>query len=90
MDNRPKITLEYSSPAMETRPEIERRRAVEDYNQATYGERHPFRAPFVRRAVLIALLAIPFFLLPRRMARDVCAIMCIIFPLFELWWCRYR
>src|SRR5579871_6641378 len=53
--NKPPIELEYSSTANEQKrdleAEAERRRKIEDYNEATFGERQPFLGAMRRVAI---------------------------------------
>ena len=55
-DHRPKIQLDYSSPAVEKKEEDsrekERRVALENYNESTFGEKYPIRAAFLRAVSL--------------------------------------
>jgi hypothetical protein len=75
MGDRPKIQIDYSSPdeeqAREKKLEDERREALENYNDSTYGERHPFLSPFVWFAVMAAVLGVIFYLFPRSIARPL-------------------
>jgi len=59
------LPLEYSSPAREGQQEVERREALENYNESTFGERRPVAGAFVRFAIFAAILVPLAFLLPR-------------------------
>lgn len=62
MDDRPPTPLEYSSLAEEQKRHEERarerREALDNYNESTFGERHPYRNAFIRAAIWIAGFAL--------------------------------
>ena len=59
MNDREPIPLEYSSVAEEQKREEEsrreRREALADYNESTFGERHPYRNAFIVAYVIAGL-----------------------------------
>lgn len=68
------IPLDYSSPVEERKreqsSEDERRTAIENYNQSTYGERHPFfRGPIARCLLYLLILCLMAAVLPRWLFR---------------------
>jgi hypothetical protein len=84
------IPLDYSSPAQEHRRERqledERREALGNYNEATYGERHPFSVwRFLVFCLAISLLIV---FLPRWVGRLVAFLGPIAYCVYE--WIRCR
>jgi hypothetical protein len=69
---RPPPTLDYSSRPIGgspiLTPEQERRIALDNYNESTFGERHPFRSLFVRIGALIGLWLLLSLFLPHGIA----------------------
>lgn len=65
MDDRPPIPLEYSSVAEDQKRqeerEHERREALDEYNESTFGERHPHRNAFIRAAIWIGVFSFVTF-----------------------------
>ena len=84
-ENRP--TLDYSSPAEEQRreqvAEIERREAIERYNDSTFGERRPIASAFLRRAILVVIAVGLACILPRRTGRLVVSILAVALAAWE-------
>ena len=72
MDEPPKIQLDYSSPeeeqAREKRLEDARREALDNYNESTYGVRHPFANVFMWIAVAAAAFGVIFYFFPQSVA----------------------
>jgi 4-hydroxybenzoate polyprenyltransferase len=72
MNDPPKIRLDYSSPAQETKREAQkeddRRAGIEDYNVSTFGEKRPFTSGFLGLILLVALAWPAAIFLPRRVA----------------------
>jgi hypothetical protein len=68
-----KPILDYSSPAQEQERERDkedlRQKAIENYNESTFGERRPIRSGFARFAVMSAVGVLIILLLPRAVAR---------------------
>jgi Flp pilus assembly protein TadB len=83
----PKPTLDYSSHAEEKRREQaaadERRESVENYNESTFGERRPIASVFLRVAIILAIAAVLFWLLPRRTARLIAILLIIAFAVWD-------
>jgi len=87
MQREPRPTLDYSSPAEEHRREqaaaAERREAIENYNESTFGEPRPVASAFLRRAVFIAVGVVLVFVLPRGAVRPVVLLLAIALALWE-------
>ena len=66
--DRPKIQLDYSSPAEEKKREDQheqdRREKIETYNEATFGAKHPIRVAFGWRIAIAAVGLLLALLLP--------------------------
>jgi hypothetical protein len=90
MDDPPKspIPLQYSSVAeeqnREKQAEAARRAALENYNESTFGQRHPFA--IWPTLLVMAIGCVMVFVLPRWAARP--AVMAIAFAYFV--WDRFR
>ena len=73
--NDDKPILEYSSTpqekAREQIAEMERREKLEDYNEATFGERRPIWNTFIRLSIFIAIELAILALLPRGWSRPL-------------------
>jgi hypothetical protein len=85
MIDRPKITINYSTPDVEhdiERLERERCRKIEDYNEATFGDRHPWLADLWRWLLTAGLGVIILLALPRSVS-DFFAM--AFMALFRLW-----
>ncbi|HSZ55748.1 MAG TPA: hypothetical protein VK797_08815 [Tepidisphaeraceae bacterium] len=82
-----KIVLDYSSEAEEQKAEeqreAERRKAVGDYNESTFGERHPFGSPFLRLGVFAVIISLMIFLLPKPIGRPLALITTIAFVIWQ-------
>ena len=84
-------TLDYSSPANERRRELDaearRRKGIEDYNEATFGERRPIAAAMTRTLTLMAVVAVGYLALrgylPRRGAGLVLWLPILAFLLWQ-------
>lgn len=87
MQRDPRPTLGYSSPVEEHRreeaAETERREAIEDYNESTFGEARPIASAFLRRAGFVAVGIVLVFVLPRRAVRPVVLLLAIALGLLE-------
>jgi hypothetical protein len=70
-----KRILDYSSSEQERGrerlAEDERRQAIENYNESTFGEPHPVASAVSRIAVLTAVVVGLFVMLPSRIAEPV-------------------
>jgi hypothetical protein len=68
-NDRPKLTLGYSSPAAERererQDEDDRRKALGDYNESTFGERHPVRNGLLLLFVYFVIVVPLAMILPR-------------------------
>jgi hypothetical protein len=86
VDNQKPI-LDYSSPASEQAREEEtenqRKRAIETYNESTFGERKPIASLFLRTAVLCLVLVILIFFLPRDIGRPLAWLAAIAFVIWD-------
>ena len=75
MDDPPKILLDYSSPeeeeARQKKLEADRREALENYNEATYGQRRPIADAFMFIAIMAAIFGVVFYLFPLWVARPI-------------------
>jgi hypothetical protein len=87
MADRPKIQLDYSSLADEGerggQPEDARRKAVADYDESTFGERHPFAYPLLRWAVFVVVTALLACVLPAWLIRPMIFVAAVVFGLIE-------
>ena len=87
--DRPKPTLDYSSPAEEQAREAnalaERREKVEAYNEATFGDRRPIRADILRLVAVAAVGGGIVLLLPRYVGKWVATLVLMAFGLWEMW-----
>jgi hypothetical protein len=82
----PKINLDYATRSVEHDAErlaAEHRKHVEDYNEATFGERRPFIATFFRLFVFMATVTLLIFLLPRSAGRPMVWLAVVAFFLWE-------
>ena len=82
----PKTTLDYSCPATEDKPE-DRQKAVGDYNESTYGERHPFAGPFFRKlsCYVLAFLILEILPFPWYLRDFVLPVLLLLLAAFEYW-----
>ena len=87
-----KIELDYSSPAEEQAREAEhearRRQALDDYNESTFGEPHPYLGPLKRFTIFALLMAPIIWFLPNWLARPVSWLAGVAFVIWERW--RYE
>ena len=87
MQRESKPTLDYSSPAEEQQrertAEIERREAIERYNESTFGERRPIAAAFLRVTIFVAIAAVLVWILPRRTGWPVVSVLAVPFAVWE-------
>ena len=93
-DYRPKLMLDYSSPAEESErekaSEERRRKALGDYNESTFGERRPLRNAVVLSLVRVAI-AVPLgFILPRWAVRLLPPFLPLLALVVALIWRRLR
>ncbi len=83
----PQLKLGYSSPALERKREDEseilRRRALEDYNEATFGERRPIAAEFFRIALFLMITVLISVFLPRKIAKPLGLITAILLVVYR-------
>jgi hypothetical protein len=84
----PAIPLDYSSPIEERKrersSEDQRRAAIENYNQSTFGERRPFlRGPFIRWVFFALILCLMAAVLPRWLFRWMAYVVVAIFLFCE-------
>ena len=79
--------LDYSCPANEPDPEKDRVRAIADYNESTFGERHPYSGPLFRRMAcyLLGFLVLEFLPLPHYLRDFVLPLLLIALIAFEHW-----
>jgi len=93
-DHRPKIQLDYSSQAQEKkeedRREDERRMAIENYNESTFGEKYPIRAAFLRRGLFAVVIFAVVFGLPKGNIRSLLLPSLTIAFLIWEWWLANR
>jgi hypothetical protein len=87
-----RVQLDYSSPAQEqargAEQEAKRRQALDDYNESTFGEPHPYLGPLKRIAILFLVIAPIMWFLPRRLARPFGLLAVVAFIIWERW--RYE
>jgi hypothetical protein len=93
MPSRPKIPLDYSSPAQERQQEdqaeTQRRDALDNYNQSTFGERRPFlQGPLFRWFIFVLIATLVICLTPRSVHNFVGVILALAFGVLEYWWTR--
>lgn len=82
-----RFALEYSSEAeehkREQQAEADRRNAIADYNQATFGERTLFAGTFLRLAITFVVIALLVFLLPRWIGKPLALLAGALFWVWE-------
>jgi hypothetical protein len=69
--------------ARERQYERNRRRAIEDYNQATFGQRRPFAGPFLRLFEVSAVCTACVLVLPSPMDFWAMLASLVIFRIWE-------
>lgn len=82
MPKRP-LPLDYSSPAREGQEERERREALDNYNQSTFGERRPVAASLLRLAVTLIVLTPLVMTVSRRTASLLTLLGCAAYLVWE-------
>jgi len=85
----PKTTLSYSTPDVEhdiDRLDQERRTKVEDYNEATFGDRHPWRNEIIRLLIAVAGGYVILLITPEQVNRLLAVTFVVLFRA----WMRQR
>ncbi len=79
----PKLKLDYSSPALDGKREVEseilRRQAIEDYDEATFGEHRPIASMLWRLAVFLPVIALLSLFLPQILVFSIGLIVLLLF-----------